>query len=116
MSTQQEEQHAEEIILSAAELMVLDYLKSLDRGERATFARMSTFTGLSMRVCQGCAESLRLKGIRIVSSKRREDLGTWLIGDNDDKAWEAYLKTRSKEAQTILSSIKKMQSEKGETT
>ena len=109
MDTQLDQQQEEQ--LTVAELTVLDYLKSLGRGERATFARMSVFTGLQMRTCQGCAESLRLKGYRIISSKRREDLGTCLIGDDDDKAWEAYLKTRSKEAQDILISIQKLKSE-----
>ena len=91
--------------LTAAQLTVLNYLKSLDGG-RTTFRRMATFTGYSERDCKGYVKQLREKNYWIVSNKNKDQLGTF-ITDNPG-IWKEYLDRRFKESQSIVESLTKM--------
>lgn len=106
MTQQQAEQHEEKIGLSVIELTILNYLRSLDEGERTTFLKMARFTGYAERTCKKYVQILREKGFKIVSEKDSHGGGTYIT--DDVTVWRDYLKRRLKESQSINLSISKM--------
>ena len=92
--------------LTTAELMILNYLKSLDKGDHTTFERMARFLGINERTCKKHVQSLREKNYWIVSEKDQSRLGTWLTDDPIE--WQRYLDRRFRESQSIVRSLTKM--------
>lgn len=103
MYMRQQQQQEE---LNFQELMILNYLKSLDKSERTTFKRMALFVGLTERVCKKHVQNLREKNYWIVSEKDHNRLGTWLTEDANE--WKRYKERRLRESQNIFESITKM--------
>ena len=93
-------------VFSHQELLVMSFLKSLDKDERIKHGILSALTGIHERTLYEILESLRSKGEWIISSKKKLDLGHRYT----DKLyeWNDYLKGRESEALTNLRSINQM--------
>lgn len=89
-----------------SETIVLNVLMNLEKNERVSVPFIARYTGIQERTVYEILESLRVKGVRVISSKKCGEMGTCLA--RSEQQWHEYLERREREVQTNLESLEKM--------